>query len=131
MHQLRQRKTQDLALLLDNLVTASEEQIVNSQAWQVEDVTWQEALQVEDIAHKDARDLYKEERDQCKEERDQQRDQVDQEFRDRLLALEERRVEALVQQAVLVARAVKVMEEDCQVLATVLALAVTFMLPSP
>ncbi|KYO33026.1 hypothetical protein Y1Q_0011335 [Alligator mississippiensis] len=80
---------------------------------------------MEDVAHEAARDRCEEERDWHEEERDQ----VDQEFRDRLLVLE-RHVETLEQQDVLVARTVEMMEKDCWVIDTVLALVVAFMPPT-
>ncbi|KYO21942.1 hypothetical protein Y1Q_0000596 [Alligator mississippiensis] len=74
----------------------------------------------------------------CKEERvvrNVERDWVDQVFQDRFLAFKkrhftllERMVEAQKQQATMVARIVGAMEEDHQVLDTIMALAVTFML---
>ncbi|KYO29469.1 hypothetical protein Y1Q_0022709 [Alligator mississippiensis] len=51
-------------------------------------------------------------------------------FRVCLLALEERHMEALEQQTVLMAKAVEAMEVDRWVLDTILALAVAFMLPA-
>ncbi|KYO29461.1 hypothetical protein Y1Q_0022703 [Alligator mississippiensis] len=58
-------------------------------------------------------------------------------FRVRLLALEERHftllekvLEAQEQQAAMVARAVEAIEEDCQVLDTILSLGVSFVLPT-
>ncbi|KYO31367.1 hypothetical protein Y1Q_0009066 [Alligator mississippiensis] len=61
------------------------------------------------------------------QKRDQERDWADQEFRDRLLALEERHLEAQELQAALVAKAVETIVEDHWLLDTVLALAFAFM----
>ncbi|KYO41225.1 hypothetical protein Y1Q_0011065 [Alligator mississippiensis] len=77
MHQLWQHRTEDRTWPLDQLVTVAEEHLADSQAWRMEDIALGEA------------------RDQCEEERDWWRDQEDQEFGDRLLALENRHMEAL------------------------------------
>ncbi|KYO48320.1 hypothetical protein Y1Q_0024687 [Alligator mississippiensis] len=63
-------------------------------------------------------------------EKDWERDRVDQKFWDRLLALENRHLEAQKWQAAMVARVVEAMEEDCQVLDAILALAITFLPPA-
>ncbi|KYO31831.1 hypothetical protein Y1Q_0022893 [Alligator mississippiensis] len=119
MPQLRQRRTQNQTLLLDHLVTASKEQLMDSRAWRVEDVTQQDTWWVENVACKKAQEPLKE-----------ARDWVEWEFWERLLALEGCHNEALQWQAVLVARAAETMEEDHQVLDTILALVVTFVLPA-
>ncbi|KYO23613.1 hypothetical protein Y1Q_0002253 [Alligator mississippiensis] len=92
---------QEWTQLLDHLVTAAKEGPVDWPAWHVEDVV-----------HK------------------QEGDQVDQEFQDRLLALKEMHLQAQKRQITMVATAVEVTEEDCQVLDTILALVVIFMVPA-
>ncbi|KYO26661.1 hypothetical protein Y1Q_0019141 [Alligator mississippiensis] len=111
---------QDRTLLLDWLVITSEERLVDSQAWWVEDVTQQDAGHMENLAQQDtwrAEDLAHKEA----------QDWADQLFRARFLALEEQHREAVEQQA---ARAVEETEEDHWVLDNVLALAVTFITPA-
>ncbi|KYO45019.1 hypothetical protein Y1Q_0007330 [Alligator mississippiensis] len=87
----------------------TEEQVVDSWAWCMGD-----------FAHEWEGDDCNVERDSCKAARDQ-------EFRDRLLALEERHLDAQEMQAALVAWVVETKEKDCQVLDTILALVLTFM----
>ncbi|KYO35061.1 hypothetical protein Y1Q_0000963 [Alligator mississippiensis] len=104
MHQLHWRRTQDKILLLDWMVTALEEWLADTWAWQVEDM-WQ----VEDLAYEEL---------------------VDGVFRAWFVDLVKWHVEDLEWQALLVARAVEVMEEDRQVLDTILDLADAFRLPA-
>ncbi|KYO33022.1 hypothetical protein Y1Q_0011331 [Alligator mississippiensis] len=94
---------------------ASEDQLVETWVWQVEDITQQDVWQEEGVAHDDRWD-----------QSNEAGDWADWEFRVQLLTLEEQCMEALV----LMARVLEAMEEDHQVLDTVLALMVIFMLPT-
>ncbi|KYO46231.1 hypothetical protein Y1Q_0021768 [Alligator mississippiensis] len=101
MSQLWQRWTQDYTILLDWLMMASEDQLVNTWAWWVKNMAHQDML-----------------------------DQVDQEFQMQLLVLEREQVEALWKQTVVLAREMQATDDECQVLETVLALAVIFVPPT-
>ncbi|KYO45868.1 hypothetical protein Y1Q_0021501 [Alligator mississippiensis] len=107
MHQLL-RRTQDQTLLLDWLVMATKDQQVDM--W----IQW-----LEDMAHKDVWDL-------CEEVWDW----AEQEFKLQLLALNQELMEALWEQSEVVARAVQTLDDDHQVLGTVLAMLVTFVPPA-
>ncbi|KYO36534.1 hypothetical protein Y1Q_0024249 [Alligator mississippiensis] len=90
----------------------TEDQLVATKMWRAENITHQDRWQEEDITCKDVQD------------------QVDQEFRVQLLALNQKSMEALQEQDALMVRAVEAKEEDRQVLDTVLALVVAFVLPT-
>ncbi|KYO48887.1 hypothetical protein Y1Q_0020234 [Alligator mississippiensis] len=109
MHQLHWRRTQDQTLLLDQLVMVLEDQLVEVQVWQEKDVTQQDAKWMEDVTHKDVQDG-------MRRHRTGQTGQTG--------ALEEWHIDALEQQAVVIARAVEVMEEDRRMLDTIMALTV-------
>lgn len=74
-----QCRTQDQTWLLDWVVTMAEECLVDLQAWHAED-----------IACEEVRDWCEKVMDACKVARDQ----ADEKFRDRLLAPEERHLDA-------------------------------------
>ncbi|KYO39336.1 hypothetical protein Y1Q_0016298 [Alligator mississippiensis] len=123
----------------------SEECLADLQAWWVENIPWQDAWWVEDVTQQDTwqakdvaqQDTWQEEDIACKEVRDWQKEErdwwwdwEDQVFQKRLLALKEWHIEDLEWQAVLLARTVEATEEYHWVLDTILALAVTFVLPT-
>ncbi|KYO29020.1 hypothetical protein Y1Q_0009833 [Alligator mississippiensis] len=84
MCQLCRRRTQDHTLLLDRVVMALEDRLVDAWMWWVEDVASQDRWWVEDMAHEEAWDW-------CKEVQDW----AHWEFRAQLLALECKCMEAL------------------------------------
>ncbi|KYO17427.1 hypothetical protein Y1Q_0020045 [Alligator mississippiensis] len=108
MCRIWQHRAQDWTRLLDWQVIMAEEHLANSRAWHMYDTACEEM-----------RDWHEE-----------VRDWANQELWARLLALEQRHVDAVKCQAVLMASTVEAMEEDHEVLDTFLVLAVTFVPPA-
>ncbi|XP_014466327.1 uncharacterized protein LOC106737393 [Alligator mississippiensis] len=137
MRRLRQRRSQDRTLRLDRLVTASEDRLVDTRAWRVEDVARQERWRAEDVVRQDrwraedvARQDARDRREEVRDRREEARDQAEREFRTQFLTLEREWVEALREQSAVLGRAVQAMEDNRRVLDTLMALAVALVPPA-
>lgn len=102
LHWLHQRHTIDWTLLLQQLVAVAEELVEDAQACQDEDLAWEERWWAEDIARKEA-------------------------FWAKLLAMEWEQIQVLLNQNTILVWAVQGMDNDYQILDTILGLVDSFM----